>query len=417
MGSVYQRGPKWWLKWRDASGTMQRRSTTARTKGEAQGLLREVEGAVQRVTLGLQPRPAKSKLSVGQLLTWYLAERCPEASRAVARASIRKHVGGTELAGYPASILSADHVEAQVLEPMAAKGCAPATINRVRGILRAAFSAASQPPRRFVGPNPIADTRLRPIERVERPTLSPDQVEALLVELAASPWAGVVATAAYLGLRRGEIFALRRGDYDAASQTLRVAGSHQRRVTKSGRIDTLPVPAALRPYLDAALEAGADAAVPSLWLFPRPDGRQRTRESDPHLVVRRALVRLGIASSWETYCLTCERAGRPNVVKHTGTEKPPAARCRADGRKLRVRADPLRFRFHDLRHTCASNLLRAGVPLVVVSRILRHSGIAITANTYGHLEVEDLRQALNTIPRITKQPPAVRHKAGTTPEE
>ena len=43
------------------------------------------------------------------------------------------------------------------------------------------------------------------------------------------------------------------------------------------------------------------------------------------------------------------------------------------------------IRFHDARHTHASLLLKAGVPLKVVSERLGHSSIAITADIYSHI--------------------------------
>lgn len=45
-------------------------------------------------------------------------------------------------------------------------------------------------------------------------------------------------------------------------------------------------------------------------------------------------------------------------------------------------------RFHDLRHIAATVLLRAGVPMPVVSNILGHSSINITVDTYGHVHVD-----------------------------
>src|SRR6266568_3127605 len=39
-----------------------------------------------------------------------------------------------------------------------------------------------------------------------------------------------------------------------------------------------------------------------------------------------------------------------------------------------------------------------GVTLAVVSKLLRHSDPAITLGTYGHLDVEDLRQAVDRLP-------------------
>jgi integrase len=44
------------------------------------------------------------------------------------------------------------------------------------------------------------------------------------------------------------------------------------------------------------------------------------------------------------------------------------------------------LRFHDLRHTCASLLLDAKVPLFTVSRFLGHESINTTARHYGHLQ-------------------------------
>jgi len=44
-----------------------------------------------------------------------------------------------------------------------------------------------------------------------------------------------------------------------------------------------------------------------------------------------------------------------------------------------------RQRFHDLRHTCATLRLEQGEELAVVSRILGHASITTTANVYGHL--------------------------------
>jgi integrase len=41
---------------------------------------------------------------------------------------------------------------------------------------------------------------------------------------------------------------------------------------------------------------------------------------------------------------------------------------------------------HDLRHTHASWLLNAGVPITTVSRRLGHENIQTTVNIYGHLD-------------------------------
>ena len=43
------------------------------------------------------------------------------------------------------------------------------------------------------------------------------------------------------------------------------------------------------------------------------------------------------------------------------------------------------IRIHDLRHTAASWLLGAGVPLIVVSAHLGHEDPSVTSKVYGHL--------------------------------
>jgi integrase len=41
--------------------------------------------------------------------------------------------------------------------------------------------------------------------------------------------------------------------------------------------------------------------------------------------------------------------------------------------------------FHGLRHCAASRMLAAGADIAVVSKLLGHASIAITADVYGHL--------------------------------
>ncbi len=55
------------------------------------------------------------------------------------------------------------------------------------------------------------------------------------------------------------------------------------------------------------------------------------------------------------------------------------------------------IRFHDLRATTATLLARAGAPLVVAQRILRHSDPRLTANVYSRVDLGDLRAGLNRI--------------------
>ena len=66
-----------------------------------------------------------------------------------------------------------------------------------------------------------------------------------------------------------------------------------------------------------------------------------------------------------------------------GASKPIAIDC--PWRRVLAAAQIEDLRIHDLRHTFATHLLLAGVPVLKVSRWLGHTSIQITCDTYGHL--------------------------------
>lgn len=57
------------------------------------------------------------------------------------------------------------------------------------------------------------------------------------------------------------------------------------------------------------------------------------------------------------------------------------------------------FRVHDLRHTCASWLVMAGVPLQVVKDLLGHSSVTVTEK-YAHLAPTETRAAVQKLLRF-----------------
>ncbi len=63
-------------------------------------------------------------------------------------------------------------------------------------------------------------------------------------------------------------------------------------------------------------------------------------------------------------------------------------------KKLLKAAGLPNVRFHDLRHSTATVLLAAGVPLKVVSELLGHSSVAITADIYAHVSPEMQQEAV-----------------------
>ncbi len=109
------------------------------------------------------------------------------------------------------------------------------------------------------------------------------------------------------------------------------------------------------------------------------------------------------------YRHTCRRCvARKQLATH---EFPDAEqrRCPICNMRMWPTAIPRPMRFHDVRHTTATLLLKAGVPIQHVQRILRHANVRTTVDTYGHLANEDLRAPLELLPAPTEKslPPRV----------
>ncbi len=64
-----------------------------------------------------------------------------------------------------------------------------------------------------------------------------------------------------------------------------------------------------------------------------------------------------------------------------------------------------RIPFHGLRHSAATALLASGVPLPVVSDLLGHAGIAITADTYAAVVPSLRKDAADAMDRLASSTP------------
>jgi hypothetical protein len=112
-------------------------------------------------------------------------------------------------------------------------------------------------------------------------------------------------------------------------------------------------------------------------------------------VLRRALARAEIVLGYVHRC-----RGRKDKPCHREEEHTDASprRCPQHGLLLWPKPKVRPVRWHDLRHSTASLLNLAGVPLDEAQRILRHSDPKITAEIYTHVEKEKLRAAVNRMP-------------------
>lgn len=100
---------------------------------------------------------------------------------------------------------------------------------------------------------------------------------------------------------------------------------------------------------------------------------------------------VSILKSWrkrqlETYLLTGTRAEDSDLVfaKANGRPIHPDYFSQVFERKV-AKMDLPRIRLHDLRHTHGTLLIKAGVPVKVVSERLGHSSVAFTMQVYQHV--------------------------------
>ena len=63
-----------------------------------------------------------------------------------------------------------------------------------------------------------------------------------------------------------------------------------------------------------------------------------------------------------------------------------------------------KIRFHDLRHSCASLLLKQGVPMKQIQKWLGHSDISTTANIYAHLDSQSKQLSAATMEQALPLP-------------
>jgi integrase len=91
---------------------------------------------------------------------------------------------------------------------------------------------------------------------------------------------------------------------------------------------------------------------------------------------------------------TMLQAGPLREPKFAGRYFKPAARAAGLPAALRV---------HDLRHTCASLLIREGASIKAVQHHLGHKSASITLDRYGHLFPEELDHLADRLDRVHAQ--------------
>jgi integrase len=270
----------------------------------------------------------------------------------------------------PLRHLRPDHIERMYAElavegnHVRVGGLDEKTIVEIHQMLRRALGDTER--RGLIVGNPAAvalSPRRRPLGSSVAKAWNAYQLRAFLDHTTGHRMHAALWTAANTGMRRGELAGLHWGDVDLDARTLSVNRSlvsvsyelHESRgKTRTSRrcIDLDSTTAeVLREWMAqrAAEDPNFDRNDGDAQVFAQPDGTV----THPQLI--------------------------------------------SDAFKRKVRTSGLpKIRLHDLRHTHATLLLKAGVPIKVVSERLGHSTPAFTMATYQHVQPGMQREAAET---------------------
>jgi integrase len=219
------------------------------------------------------------------------------------------------------------------------------TLNRELSTLSRMFSLAMK--WELTDRNPAVDVNLLPEPKGRTRFLLVEEAGKML-ELAPRHLRPILICALETGMRRGEIMNLKWSNVDMKNNMIYVVE------TKNGEPRHVPMSNRLRSTLAA---------------LPRRIG------SD--------------------YVFTGET--KVGKGKQIGIPGKPFNDVRTSFESVCTKAGITSFRFHDLRHTAASHMVMAGVPLKTVGEILGHKTSTMTER-YSHLTPEHKRKAVEMLP-------------------
>jgi len=346
----------------DEDGSSRRHTVYGNTAKEARDKAAEVRARL-RANL-----PAKDrKITLGEFTAEWI-DSSLEASDRKATTNLygtmaRTHIIGAKIGAKPLDKLRPSHIDAWMVE-LKGRGLAESSIRTAYTVLRAVLDTAVRD--KAIAQNQAQAVRRPKVTGKEAAYLTPDQVRSLLVAAEGSRYAPLFALLVNSGLRRGEALALHWSDIDFGAKLLRVRGTLAR--------------------VDGELVVTETKTAKSRRVIPlSPTAEKVLRD----MRTRQMAERLRAGPLWQPtlYAFTTE-LGEPCDPRNALRALKAAAK----------RANlPSTVGLHTLRHSAASVMLSAGVPLKVVSEIFGHASVAITGDVYGHVSPDISREALTRL--------------------
>lgn len=246
-------------------------------------------------------------------------------------------------------------------------GLTTTTVRHIHACLHAALKHALR--QGLVARNVCDFVEAPQFAHVERVILTADEAKRLLDAAKGNRWEAIYVLALTVGMREGELLGLRWRFVDLDAGVLTVHGNVQ--PGEGGLVLKEPKnPSSIRHIKMPKM------AVEAL---------RAHRE-------RRAIEREKMGDQWREHDLVF-----PTVV---GSPAGCQNFITRNYRPLLAKAGVPVVRFHDLRHSAATLLIASGVPLKVVSEVLGHADIQMTANLYGHVALSMQQQAADNMDRL-----------------
>lgn len=376
-GSVYETSDGRWrgaVTWTEPDGLRHRRTVAGRTSAETREKLDHL-----RASLRIGALAPSGAGSVADYLSAWL-ERDRQRVRPSTWRARELHVRGyliPALGRLALARLSSADVERALASFLRSgspsvsearrRPLSPLTVRHIRATLRRALKAAERDG--LVARNAAADAAPPYVPHRPVSYLSASDVGRLLDGTRDDPLGPLYALAVTTGLRRGELLGLSWSDVDEAAGTLTV----RRSLAEAGEARwAMADPKSARSRRSLPLPALAREAL----------ARQRTRQD---------AERIAAGSAWQDRAgvIFTDSVGRPmspGLVSHAFT-------------RARERLALPSVSLHALRHSAATLMLAEGVPLAVISELLGHAGIAITASHYAAVVPELRREAADAMDR------------------
>ena len=293
--------------------------------------------------------------TVGEYLTRWLShsvrdtvsQKTYERYESIVRVHLSPTLGGIRL-----KTLTPGHVRGLYRENLDAR-LAPRSVLHIHRTLSKALKQATDD---GLIPRNVAASVKPPRPRSEEmQPLSRDQVRTFLDTVRGDRLEALYVLAITTGLRQGELLALKWEDVDLTGTNPRLEVRRSLSETRGRRSFVIPKSGRGR-HLRLSRRAAS-----ALRAHRKHQLEERVRK----------------AGLWEDHGLVF-----PSEV---GT--PMSGRNLYRAFKIRVKRASLlqTLRFHDLRHTCATLLLRQGINPKFVQELLGHADISLTLNTYSHV--------------------------------